>query len=109
TPAGSPVEIVLRPSEGSALIEVVDHGPGVAPEQRSRIFERFHRVDPELSGDRGGAGLGLSIVAAVVQAHGGSVTVSDTPGGGATFSVMLPVFDAVPLQPEPAPAPPPLP
>jgi len=99
TPDGTPIEVVLRASGASAMIEVVDHGRGVTAEQRERIFERFHRANPELSGDRGGSGLGLSIVDAVVAAHGGHVTVSDTPGGGATFRVDLPLRDAAPAPP----------
>ena len=56
-----------------------------------QIFERFHRADPLRSRDQGGSGLGLSIAAAVVKAHGGSIGVEDTPGGGATFRIELPV------------------
>jgi two-component system OmpR family sensor kinase len=91
TPAGSPVEVSLHPQNGYAEIDIVDHGPGVPAEQRERIFERFHRADPLRSRDQGGSGLGLSIAAAVVNAHGGSISVVDTPGGGATFRVELPV------------------
>jgi two-component system OmpR family sensor kinase len=90
TPAGSPVEVSLQPNNGYAEIDVVDHGPGVPAEQRERIFERFHRADPLRSRDQGGSGLGLSIAAAVVIAHGGAISVTDTPGGGATFRVELP-------------------
>lgn len=95
TPAGTPVEVALREEDGRAVIEVADHGPGIAPEARGRVFERFHRADPELSRDQGGSGLGLSIVAAVVGAHGGRVGVSETSGGGATFRIELPL-DAPP-------------
>ena len=69
---------------------MIDHGPGVPVEQRDRIFERFHRADPLRSRDQGGSGLGLSIAAAVVNAHGGRISVGDTPGGGATFRIELP-------------------
>ncbi len=91
TPPGTPVEVVLREEHEWAVIEVVDHGPGVPVEARGRIFERFHRADPERSRDQGGSGLGLSIVAAVVTAHRGRVSVADTPGGGATFRIELPL------------------
>jgi two-component system OmpR family sensor kinase len=63
----------------------------VPAEQRERIFERFHRADPARSRDQGGSGLGLSIATAVVTAHGGRISVTDTPGGGATFRIALPV------------------
>ncbi len=91
TPAGSPVEVSLEQQDGHAEIDIIDHGPGVPPAQRERIFERFHRADPHRSRDQGGSGLGLSIAAAVVNAHGGHISVADTPGGGATFRIELPV------------------
>jgi two-component system OmpR family sensor kinase len=72
-------------------MSVADHGPGLRPEDASRVFEPFFRADPSRSRDSGGVGLGLSIVAAVAAAHGGTVRVRDTPGGGATFEVELPV------------------
>jgi two-component system, OmpR family, sensor kinase len=90
TPPGSPVEVSLQAQNGHAEIDVIDHGPGVPAAQRERIFERFHRADPLRSRDQGGSGLGLSIAAAVVSAHGGRISVDDTPGGGATFRVELP-------------------
>jgi len=91
TPPATPVEVRLHASAGDALVEVVDHGPGLAPDAQARVFERFYRVDTSRTRDAGGAGLGLSIVAALVAAHGGSVTVDDTPGGGTTFRVSLPM------------------
>jgi len=100
TPHGTPIEVVLRAEGDSAVVEVVDHGPGVAVEHRQRIFERFHRANPDLSGDRGGSGLGLSIVEAVVSAHGGGVRALDTPGGGATFRVDLPLRAVAAVPPE---------
>jgi two-component system OmpR family sensor kinase len=90
TPAGSPVEVGLQAQNGHAEIDIVDHGPGVPAAQRERIFERFHRADPLRSRDQGGSGLGLSIATAVVTAHGGKISVTDTPGGGATFRIELP-------------------
>lgn len=90
TPPGTPIEVVLKPEGKLAVIEVVDHGPGIPPDDAERIFERFHRADPEQSRDRGGSGLGLSIAAAVVGAHHGRISVVPTPGGGATFRIELP-------------------
>jgi two-component system, OmpR family, sensor kinase len=101
TPAGSPVEVAVGTRAGSsiegavAVLEVRDHGPGLSDEQAAKIFERFYRVDPSRQRGRGGgSGLGLSIVAAVVAAHHGQVEVRPTPGGGATFTVTLPVAPA---------------
>jgi two-component system OmpR family sensor kinase len=97
TPPGTPVEIGLRCDGDNAVIEVIDHGPGIKPDHAHRIFERFHRSDPGLSRDQGGSGLGLSIAAAVVTAHGGRIRVDQTPGGGATFRIELPaVVDGAP-------------
>jgi two-component system OmpR family sensor kinase len=93
TPARTPVEVGVKADDGRALITVVDHGPGLPADARSKAFEPFYRADAGRSRDRGGVGLGLSIVAAVVAAHGGSVDVSETPGGGATFTVELPLPD----------------
>ncbi len=90
TPAGTPVEVGLQTQNGHVDIDVIDHGPGVPAAQRERIFERFHRADPLRSRDQGGSGLGLSIATAVVAAHGGNISVTDTPGGGATFRIELP-------------------
>jgi two-component system OmpR family sensor kinase len=74
-----------------AALEVVDHGPGLSPEQSSRVFERFYRADASRTRAHGGSGLGLSIVAALVAAHGGRVEVESRPGEGATFRVLLPL------------------
>ena len=91
TPAGTPVEVRLRSEAGHAVLDVVDHGPGLAPEEQERVFERFYRADESRSRAEGGAGLGLAIVAALAQAHGGAVAAGTTPGGGATFTVRLPL------------------
>ena len=72
-------------------MEVVDHGPGIAVADRPRVFERFFRTDASRTRASGGSGLGLSIVAALVSAHHGSVSVDETPGGGATLRVALPL------------------
>ena len=93
TPPETPVELRLHPEGNTAVVEVVDHGPGIPPGQAEQIFERFHRADPGRSADQGGSGLGLSIAAAVVAAHGGRISVADTPGGGATFRIELPLPD----------------
>ena len=81
-----------------AVIEVRDHGAGIAPEVAARVFERFYRVDKARSRARGGSGLGLAIVTAIVAQHHGEVRVLDTPGGGATFRVELP--GSTPVRPD---------
>jgi signal transduction histidine kinase len=87
--AGQPVEVRVAASDGVALLTVVDHGIGVSPEDRRRIFERFERAVS--TRNYGGFGLGLWIAREVVEAHGGTLSVTDTPGGGATFTVELPL------------------
>jgi len=93
TPPGTPVEVRLHPGKlgdrEAAVCEVVDAGPGLPPEARERIFERFYRADEARS--QGGTGLGLAIVAALVAAHEGIVEVESDPGEGATFRVTLPL------------------
>lgn len=93
TPEGSPVEVVVRtePDGAWAVLEVRDHGPGIAEEDSARVFERFYRPDTSRTRTSGGSGLGLAIVATIVAAHGGSVRHEHTPGGGATIVVRLPV------------------
>jgi two-component system, OmpR family, sensor kinase len=91
TPTGTPLEIAVTTVNGTAHLTVADHGSGLKAEDRERIFEPFYRADASRSRDSGGAGLGLSIVNAVVVAHGGRVQVRDTAGGGATFDVELPL------------------
>jgi two-component system OmpR family sensor kinase len=95
TPAGSPIEIRVGEAaldgRPGAAVEVVDHGPGLTPEQTERVFERFYRADPARSAADGGTGLGLSIVAALVAVHGGTLQVDSVPGRGARFRVVLPL------------------
>ena len=91
TPAGTPVSVELRRADGRATLAVVDRGPGLTEEQAERVFERFYRADNSRTRASGGAGLGLSIVAAVTEAHEGTVEAKQTPGGGATFVITLPL------------------
>lgn len=94
TPAGTPVEIAVGTAPGVGVIEVRDHGPGIDPEHAARVFERFYRVDASRTRESGGAGLGMAIVAAIVSAHSGQVTLAQTPGGGTTVRVVLPAAPA---------------
>ncbi|MGI4895631.1 MAG: sensor histidine kinase [Janthinobacterium lividum] len=92
TPFGTPVEVavgrVAGPSGPESVLEIRDHGCGITPDQAEKVFERFYRVDASRRrGTGGGSGLGLAIVATIVEGHGGTVAVSPTDGGGATFRV----------------------
>jgi two-component system, OmpR family, sensor kinase len=86
----TPVTVRVAREDNSALIEVIDEGPGLTPEVAAHVFDRFYRADPARSRHSGGAGLGLAIVHAVVTAHGGTAGVHSVPGHGATFWVRLP-------------------
>jgi two-component system OmpR family sensor kinase len=90
TPAGTPVRVSVARHDGKAQIVVADSGPGIDTEQVTHVFERFYRTDASRTRSSGGVGLGLSIVAAVVHAHGGRVAVDSTPGRGTTFEIELP-------------------
>lgn len=90
TPAGGEITVVLDRSNGHALIEVRDTGIGITPEEQTRIFERFYRVNSDRSRNTGGAGLGLAIAEAIVQAHHGSLQVQSELGKGSTFTFQLP-------------------
>jgi two-component system OmpR family sensor kinase len=91
TPAGAPARVRVGRENGSALVEVVDTGPGMTPDQTAHAFERFYRADASRSRARGGVGLGLSIVAAVAEAHGGSASAESELGSGTTFRIALPL------------------
>ncbi|MEZ5380741.1 MAG: HAMP domain-containing sensor histidine kinase [Microthrixaceae bacterium] len=92
TPPGTPVTVTTARDDGWAMLTVRDEGPGMAHEAATRAFERFYRADPSRSRHSGGSGLGLSIVEAMVRAHGGTATLDSTPGKGTTVSIRLP-FD----------------
>jgi two-component system OmpR family sensor kinase len=114
TPAGSPVTVTVTATAGSGQpagqlagqLTVADQGPGMTPQQASRVFERFYRTDGARSRARGGAGLGLAIAAALTAAHGGELTVETAPGHGASFQLRLPLAaaDDQPAQPGCTPA-----
>src|SRR5262245_30354486 len=91
TPTGGLVGVKVWASDGHAMLEVSDNGVGIPPEALPHIFERFYRVDKARSRQMGGAGLGLSIIKAIVMAHGGQVKVESVEGRGSRFLVELPV------------------
>ena len=94
TNEGSPIEIGVAIDEAASLavLSVIDHGEGIPEQIRDKIFQRFWRADSSRNRDTGGSGLGLAIVASLVAAHRGEVQVVETPGGGATFRVLLPLL-----------------
>lgn len=86
SPAGTPVDVAVRTSRRTVELVVADHGPGVPAEEVAAVFEPFRT-----GGATAGTGIGLAICKAVVEAHGGTIAVGDSPGGGARFTVRLPV------------------
>jgi signal transduction histidine kinase len=90
SPAGTPITCALTVDDEWLAVSVRDAGPGVPPDARERIFDRFFQVDSSASRRQGGFGIGLSLVRRFTEAHGGTVSVSEAPGGGSVFSVRLP-------------------
>ncbi|MEV0827476.1 sensor histidine kinase [Nonomuraea rubra] len=90
TPAGTPVRIGVGTDGGEAVLVIADEGPGLAPGEASRVFDRFYRADGSRARATGGAGLGLAIVRSIVAAHGGRVELRSAPGQGAAFEIRLP-------------------
>lgn len=111
SPPDAPIDVVVEVDAdgGYGVISIVDHGEGIPPDLREKIFQRFFRADTSRTRDTGGSGLGLAIVAGIVANHRGHVEVLETPGGGATFRVSLPLLPVEPEPeaetPDPAPAP----
>ena len=100
TPAGTPIEIVARAAAGTMAIEIADRGPGIAPGDEARVFEKFVR-GRQTGSAATSAGLGLAICRGVIGAHGGTITAANRPGGGAVFRMTLPIVGS------PSGAPPP--
>ena len=96
TPAGGRVDVAVRRHGSSALLEVGDTGEGIRPEHLARIFDRFYRADAARSREQGGTGLGLAIARTLVEAHGGEISASSTPGHGTCITVRLPVEGRAP-------------
>lgn len=95
SPDDSPIEIAVGVDGEASMgwIEVIDHGEGIPPQIREKIFQRFWRADTSRTRETGGSGLGLSIVASIVEALHGTIGVTETPGGGATFRVSFPLAE----------------
>jgi signal transduction histidine kinase len=94
TPAGGEIRVELIGENGHAQVVVRDTGIGISERDQSHVFDRFYRVDKARSRALGGAGLGLSIVHWIVEAHGGTVTVASSLGKGSAFTVKLPTGPA---------------
>ncbi|WEO76600.1 HAMP domain-containing sensor histidine kinase [Cryobacterium sp. SO2] len=96
SPTDSPVELEVAVDRRNqrASISVIDHGEGIPPQIRDKIFQRFWRADTSRARETGGSGLGLAIVASIVASHNGSIEVLETPGGGATFRVWFPLAES---------------
>jgi len=91
TPAGTKTSITLRAAGAVGVMTVADNGPGMTAEQAAHVFERFFRADPSRSRASGGAGLGMAIVHAVVEAHHGRIRVDTAPGSGLAITIELPL------------------
>jgi signal transduction histidine kinase len=92
SPMSGKIDVVVTEEAGTAVISVIDQGPGLSPEDLSRLFGRFQRLSAKPTGGESSAGLGLSIVKRIVDLHEGSVSASNSPGGpGATFTITLPI------------------
>lgn len=89
--ATSQFDVEVRSVNGAAILTVADDGPGIPPaKDRQRVFDRFVRLDSSRSRGGGGSGLGLSIVAEIVAAHHGQISITGRPGGGTVVRVQLP-------------------
>src|SRR5579863_7156950 len=89
--SGGEVSVTIDSKDCWAVVNIADTGIGITPEAQTHIFDRFYRADSSRSRHNGGAGLGLSLVTAIVQQHGGQVGVTSTPNAGSTFTVLLPL------------------
>jgi len=89
TPRGGKVALSAALEDGGVMVSVMDTGSGIAPEHLPHVFDRFYKIDPSRTG-QSGSGLGLSIVKAIVERHGGTVRVSSPPGEGSTFTIKFP-------------------
>jgi signal transduction histidine kinase len=91
SPEGEPIEVNAGRDGDSIVVAVTDHGPGIPPDERTRVFERFHRSDAARAVDDGGAGLGLPIARWIVELHGGTIRAGERPGGpGCRMTIVLP-------------------
>jgi two-component system OmpR family sensor kinase len=102
TPSGSPLEIILEHGDGMAVLSVVDHGPGIPESERENVFGLFYRVVDQAARATRGVGIGLALARQLVEKLGGAISIAETPGGGASFRVTIPLIGA-PLPTAPSP------
>ena len=96
TPRGGSIVLNAALEDAAIVVTVSDTGSGIAPEHLPHVFDRFYKVDPSRTGHASGSGLGLSIVKAIVERHGGTVTATSRPGGGTTFTLKFPPERPIP-------------
>jgi two-component system sensor histidine kinase KdpD len=97
SPAGSCIEVSAWGNSGEVIVQVADRGPGLAPEEAERVFEKFYRGQSATVATSRGAGLGLAICRAIMQAHDGRIWAQNRQGGGACFSFSLPLVASPPV------------
>jgi signal transduction histidine kinase len=96
TPSGSPLEVILEQDDAMAVLTVVDHGPGIPEEERENVFGLFYRVVDQSARATRGVGIGLALARQLVEKLGGAISIGETPGGGASFRVTIPLVGATP-------------
>ncbi len=92
TPLGGHITISVRIAKPHLYLQVIDNGPGIDDAHKAHIFDRFYRID-RARHKKEHYGLGLSIAHEIIKLHHGKIILTDTPGGGATFSICMPVYD----------------
>jgi signal transduction histidine kinase len=97
TPGGGTVDIEARQQGKMLEVAVTDSGKGIPPEALARVFDRFYRVDSSRQIRTGGSGLGLTIVRAIVEAHGGTIRAENAPQGGARIIFSIPIAEEAPV------------
>jgi signal transduction histidine kinase len=102
TPAGTPVEVTLGRGDGFAVLTVSDHGPGIPEDEREKVFDLFYRVDDASARATRGIGIGLALARQLVTRLDGAITIGDTPGGGASFRVAIPLVEDTQTLPQPS-------
>ena len=91
TGEGGRVSVRTKTDSGNCIIEIEDNGPGIPDAEKTKIFDRFYRLDDSRARDTGGTGLGLAISREAIQMHNGTIEVTDAPGGGSIFIITLPI------------------